>query len=117
MGNRYSELGRREEALPPTEEAVKIRRELSASNRAFLPDLAGSLGALGSHRLQAGDIQAACQSFQEGLVVLRPAFTAMPQAFLPLAQALLHDYGSCLNTLGQEPDPELMAAFGSAWSS
>ncbi|MFM9099886.1 MAG: AAA family ATPase, partial [Cyanobium sp.] len=115
LGASYSELGRREEALPPTEEAVEMYRELSASNRAFLPDLALSLGALGSHWLKAGDLQAACQSFQEGLVVLRPAFTAMPQAFLPLAQALFQGYSDCLNALGQEADPELMAAYAAVF--
>ena len=113
----YSNLGRREEALPPVEEAVEIYRELSESNGAFLPDLARSFGALGSIQIDAGDIKAACQSFQDGLVVLRPAFTALPQAFLPLAQALIQGYGSCLQTLGQEADPELMAAYGPAWSS
>ncbi|MFM7286810.1 MAG: AAA family ATPase, partial [Cyanobium sp.] len=35
LGVRYSELGRREEALPPTEEAVKIRRDLSAATERF----------------------------------------------------------------------------------
>ena len=40
-----SELGRREEALAPTEEATGIRRRLVEANpAAYLPDLARGLG-------------------------------------------------------------------------
>ena len=42
-----SNLGRRAEALPPTEEAVRIYRELAKTNPAFRPDLARSLTNLG----------------------------------------------------------------------
>ena len=54
LGIRYSELGRREEALQPTEEAVRIRRELSQSNPAFLPDLASALNNLGVRYSELG---------------------------------------------------------------
>ena len=44
----FSELGRPTEALPVTEEAVAIRRELAdASPDRYRPDLAQSLGNLG----------------------------------------------------------------------
>ena len=49
LGNRLSELGRREEALEATREGLEIYRELAAQNRdAFLPALASSLGNLGN---------------------------------------------------------------------
>ncbi|RLE27813.1 hypothetical protein DRJ54_07350, partial [Candidatus Acetothermia bacterium] len=49
LGNSLSALGRREEALAATQEAVEIRRQLADSNpQAFLPDLAMSLNNLGA---------------------------------------------------------------------
>ncbi|MBC7251259.1 MAG: CHAT domain-containing protein [Anaerolineae bacterium] len=48
LGYALSALGRREEALAATAEAVEIRRELAAANpQAFRPDLATSLNNLG----------------------------------------------------------------------
>jgi tetratricopeptide (TPR) repeat protein len=116
LGAHYSKLGRREEALLPTEEAVGIRRELSQSNPAFLPDLATSLGAYGSVQRQAGELQAARESFQEGLAVLLPVLQVYRDAFLPLAQDLAGDYFETLRQLGVEPDPELMAAYAAMFA-
>jgi nucleoside phosphorylase/tetratricopeptide (TPR) repeat protein len=48
LGARLSDLGRREEALQATQEAVGLRRTLAEHNPdAFRPDLAGSLNNLG----------------------------------------------------------------------
>src|SRR5207244_2003341 len=47
LGIRYSQLGRRQDALAPSEEAVTLYRELAAQNPTFLPNLAGSLNNLG----------------------------------------------------------------------
>jgi len=116
LGIRYSELGRREEALQPTEEAVGIYRELSQSNPAFLPNLATSLGAYGSVQRQAGELQAARESFQESLAVLLPLFQVYRDAFLPLAQDLAGVYFETLRQLRQEPDPELMAAYAAVFA-
>ena len=116
LGAHYSNLGRREEALQPTEEAVGIYRELSQSNPAFLPNLATSLGAYGSVQRQAGELQAARESFQEGLAVLLPVLQVYRDAFLPLAQDLAGVYFETLRHLGQEPDPELMAAYAAAFA-
>jgi tetratricopeptide (TPR) repeat protein len=116
LGIRYSELGRREEALLPTEEAAGIYRELSQSNPAFLPDLATSLGAYGSVQRQAGELQAARESFQGGLAVLLPVLQVYRDAFLPLARGLAGDYFETLRQLGVEPDPELMAAYAAVFA-
>ena len=116
LGVRYSELGRREEALKPTEEAVGIYGELAKSNRAFLPDLATSLGALGAVWRQADDLQAASESFREGLAVLLPAVVAYPQAVQTLAVALLCDYVATVQSLGLEPDSELLAAYATVFA-
>jgi len=109
-------LGRREEALKPTEEAVGIYGELAKSNRAFLPDLATSLGALGAVWRQADDLQAASESFREGLAVLLPAVVAYPQAVQTLAVALLCDYVATVQSLGLEPDSELLAAYATVFA-
>ena len=93
-----------------------IYRELSQSNPAFLPDLSTSLGAYGSVQGQAGELQAARESFQEGLAVLLPVLQVYRDAFLPLAQDLAADYFETLRHLGQEPDPELMAAYAAAFA-
>ena len=93
-----------------------IYRELSQSNPAFLPDLANSLGAYGSVQGQAGELQAARESFQEGLAVLLPVLQVYRDAFLPLAQDLTGVYFETLRQLGQEPDPELMAAYAAVFA-
>ena len=111
-----SVVGNREEALKPTEEAVEIYRELSESNAAFVPDLATSLGALGSLLIQADDLQAASLQFREGLAVLLPVLLANPEALRPLADRLAQLYFATLRELGQEPDPDLMAAYAAAFA-
>jgi tetratricopeptide (TPR) repeat protein len=116
LGILYRNLGRREDALQPTEEAVRIRRELSQSNPAFLPDLATSLGAYGMVQRQAGEPSAARDSFREGLAVLLPLLQCYRDAFLPLAQNLAGNYFETLRQLGQEPDPELMAAYAAMFA-
>ncbi|MEZ5382635.1 MAG: tetratricopeptide repeat protein [Microthrixaceae bacterium] len=52
---RLSELGRRTEALEPTQEAVTLYRELAADNPAYLNDLAGSLDNLGAMPSNSAD--------------------------------------------------------------
>ena len=54
LGIFLSNLGRRAEALPPTEEAVGIYRELAQTNPAFRPDLARSLTNLGIRYSELG---------------------------------------------------------------
>lgn len=72
LGAFLSALGRREEALEATREAVEIRRCLAeARPDAFLPDLARSLGVLGG---APGDEAGAIAVFAEGIACLRPAF-------------------------------------------
>ena len=54
LGIRYSALGRPDEALAPTEEAVAGYRELAADNPAHLPDLAMALTNLGNRYRELG---------------------------------------------------------------
>jgi tetratricopeptide (TPR) repeat protein len=72
LGVRLSELGRRQEALAPTEEAVTIYRRLAASNpEAWLPDLAGSLNNLGVRLSRLGRRQEALASTEEAVTIYR----------------------------------------------
>jgi len=85
-----SEVGRREEALQATQEAVEIRRELARANpQAFLPDLAMSLNNLGHALSSLGRREEALAAAQEAVDLYRELARANPQAFLPdLAMSL-----------------------------
>jgi tetratricopeptide (TPR) repeat protein len=63
---RLAELGRRDEALAPAEEAVVIRRRLAEANPdAYLPGLAGSLNNLGGRLSGKGRREQALASAEE----------------------------------------------------
>ena len=72
MGLLLSAVGRRQEALAPTEEAVKIYRELAKTNPAFLNDLAGSLNNLGLFQLALGQPEQARSAYAESIAIIRP---------------------------------------------
>jgi tetratricopeptide (TPR) repeat protein len=92
LGIRYGEVGRRAEAVEPTERAVEIREGLAAENPAFLPELAGSLDNLGicygqvGRRADAVEPTERAVEIREGLAAENPAF--------------LDDLASSLNNLG-----------------
>ena len=54
LGVCYREVGRRQDAVAPTEEAAATYRTLAADNPAFLPDLAGALTNLGVFYSEVG---------------------------------------------------------------
>lgn len=116
MGREDRVVGDRWKALKAAEVTVGIDREQAKSNPAFVPDLANSLGVLGSVRIQENDLQAASEHFREGLAVLLPALLANPQALRPLADRLAELYFATLQELGQDPDSELMAAYAAAFA-
>jgi tetratricopeptide (TPR) repeat protein len=94
LGNALSALGRREEALAATQEAVDIRRGLAQANpQAFLPDLAMSLTSLGNRLSELGRREEALAATQEAADIRRRLAQANPQAFLP-------DLAKSLNNLG-----------------
>ena len=88
LGIRYSEVGKRQEAVAPTEEAVRIRRELAQTNPAFLPNLAAALNNLGVRYSEVGKRQEAVAPTEEAVRSYRELAQTNP-AFLPdLAEAL-----------------------------
>jgi tetratricopeptide (TPR) repeat protein len=64
-----SALGRCQEALAPTEEAVKIWRELAKSNGAYLGDLALALNNLGVRYSELGRRQEALAPTEEAVKI------------------------------------------------
>jgi len=88
---------------------VEIRRKLAQANpQAFLPDLARSLGTLGTVLRGLERHAEAAEAFAEGLRSSLPAFRALPQAFGDLAGALLQDYLRACQEAGREPDAALV---------
>ena len=73
--------GRRQEALAPTEEAVKIFREQAKTNPAFQNDLASSLTNLGVHYSDLGRRQEALAPTEEAVKIFRELAKTNP-AFL-----------------------------------
>ncbi|MFC8850687.1 tetratricopeptide repeat protein, partial [Micromonospora sp. NPDC057141] len=99
LGLRLSELGRREEALPPAEEAAAIYRRLAeAIPGAYLPELAGSLNNLGLRLSELGRREEALPPVEEAVTIRRRLAGANPAAFLPDLATSLWAYGwVCVN--------------------
>ena len=71
LGVRYSELGRRQEALAPMEEGLKIYREQAKRNPACLPEVAMALNNLGKCLSEVGRRQEALAPTEEALKIYR----------------------------------------------
>ena len=100
LGNRYSELGRRHEAVAPTEEAVTLYRQLAATNPAFLPDLASALNNLGIRYSELGRRQEAVAPTEEAVTLYRQLAATNP-AFLPDLAMALNNLGIRYSELGR----------------
>ena len=100
LGISYSELGRRQEALAPTEEAVKIYRELAKTNPAFLNDLATSLNNLGISYSELGRRRRRWPATEEAVKIYRELAKTNPAYLSDLATSL-NNLGSFQLVLGQ----------------
>ena len=100
-----SELGRREEALAASEEAVAIWRRLAKERPdAFLPDLAMSLHNQSNRLGELERRDEALAAIEEAVAIYRPLAEARPGAFLPdLAMSLTNQTG-CLSELGRREE-------------
>ncbi|SHJ64053.1 Tetratricopeptide repeat-containing protein, partial [Tessaracoccus bendigoensis DSM 12906] len=106
----YSELGKRAEALPPTQESVTIYQGLAEQNPAFLPDLAMSLNNLGNRYSQVGrDPQ---EAWREAVSDSDGKSRALLQFFrLRYAEAgHVEAPGWLIDALRQADDPGIVAA-------
>ena len=110
QANRQSAMGQRAEALRSIGEAVAIRRKLADANPdAFLPSLAISFGAWG-RVLREDEPQLAAEKFGEGLQIIAPFVTALPQAYLRVAAALAQEYRRACEAAGIDIDESVVPA-------
>ena len=113
LGNWLSELGKREEALKATQEAVEIRRGLAkARPDAFLPYLAGSLNNLGNRLSELGKREEALKVAQEAVELYQALFLRWPGAFVQNFLISLGTLAHCVEKAGGAPDsnPVLVSA-------
>jgi len=92
IADRLQQWGRLQDAVAPTEEAVRLRRDLARDNPAFLPDLAMALNNLGISYSEVGRRLDAVAPAEEAVRLYRDLARDNP-AFLP-------DLASALNNLG-----------------
>jgi len=110
-GKRFSDLGRREEALRATWEAVAIRRRLAAKRPdAFLPDLSQSLTGLSAYLSGLGRHEEALQAAGEAVEIVRRLAAQSPDAFLPDLARSLNNLTSALSHLGRREEALQAAA-------
>ncbi|MGD0764155.1 MAG: tetratricopeptide repeat protein [Roseiarcus sp.] len=105
LGVRLGALGRREDALAATQEAVEILRRLAADRPdAFLPDLAASLNNLGHRLWELGRREEALAAASEATEIYRRLAADRPGAFLPNLAKSLNTLGAALCELGRRED-------------
>ena len=92
LGMCLSALGRPKEALAPTEEAVRVFREVAKTNPAYLGDLGRAMDNLGSRYSALGRRQEALAPTEEAVGIFREVAKRNP--------AYLGDLAGALNNLG-----------------
>ncbi|MEU4428668.1 tetratricopeptide repeat protein, partial [Actinoplanes sp. NPDC024001] len=103
LGIRYSDVGRRTDAVTASEEAVGIYRRLSTANPAFLPDLASALTNLGVSYSGSGRRTDAIPPTEEAIAIYRKLSTDNP-AFLPNLAGALNNLGVSYSEVGRRID-------------
>ena len=105
LGIRLSDLGRHEEALAATQEALDIyRRFAQARPDAFLPDLAASLTNLSNQVSYLGRREKALAAAQEALDIYRRLAQTRPEPFLLYLAGSLNNIGERLSHLGRREE-------------
>ncbi len=102
LGNFYSDLGRREEALRAAVRASEIDQQLAAQNPdAFEPDLAGSLSNLGNRYGALGRREEALQAAERASEIYQRLAAQNPDAFEPDLAGSLNNLGRSYSALGR----------------
>jgi tetratricopeptide (TPR) repeat protein len=105
LGPRLSALGRGEEALEATREAVEHYRTLAeARPDAFFPDLAMSLNNLGTMLRALGRREEALEATREAVDIRRTLADTRPDAFLPDLAMSLNNLGTMFRDLGRREE-------------
>ena len=95
-------IGKSQEALAGSREAVEIRRQLAAAQPdAFLPDLAMSLNNLANLLSDVGQRSDALAAIREAVEIRRQLAAAQPDAFLPDLAMSLNNLANRLSDVGQ----------------
>jgi hypothetical protein len=102
-----AQTGRPDQALPPAQEAVEIRRELAASYPdRYRPDLAGSLSNLGNRFSELGRPDQALPPAREAVEIRRELAASYPDRYRPDLADSLSNLGIQFSELGR-PDQAL----------
>ncbi|WP_189244150.1 tetratricopeptide repeat protein, partial [Planobispora rosea] len=102
LGVHLAALGRPAEALPVTEEAVTIRRELAERYPdRYAPALAASLSNLGIRFSELGRPAEALPAEQEAVTLYRELAQVYPDRYAPALAASLSNLGNHLAVLGR----------------
>ncbi|MBK6872783.1 MAG: tetratricopeptide repeat protein [Kineosporiaceae bacterium] len=105
LGIRLSDLGRREEALAVTEQAIEIYRRLAAARPdAFDPDLAMALNSLGIRLSDLGRREEALAATEQAIEIRWRLAAARPDAFEPDLASALTSLGIHLSDLGRREE-------------
>ncbi|MFK4100856.1 tetratricopeptide repeat protein [Streptomyces sp. NPDC019531] len=105
LGAFLSEVGRREEALTATEEAVALYRRLAAVNAVtHEPHLADSLSNLGAFLAEVGRHEEALTATQEAVAIYRRLAAANPATHEPDLANSLSNLGACLAEVGRREE-------------
>ncbi len=105
LGVQLSDLGRREEALAPAQEAVDLRRALANVNpAAHRPDLAMALSNLGVLLGDLGRREEALAPAQEAVDHYRALAETNPAAYVPGLATALNNLSSLLGDLGRREE-------------
>jgi tetratricopeptide (TPR) repeat protein len=103
LGILLSYLGRREEALVVSEEALAIYRELAAQNRdAFLPDLAETLSRYGDRLVEADKMAEAVLVYREAADIFNELKQAEPDAYQDWSVWNLRDLVKAMRSVGAD---------------
>ncbi|MFE1715918.1 tetratricopeptide repeat protein, partial [Streptomyces sp. NPDC058728] len=101
---RRANAGRREQAVAPAEEAVRLHRELAADDPGHLPHLANSLGALGDRLAAAGRWEEALFEAEEAAATSRRLADADPDAQRHHFAMSLANLGIALRAAGRSEE-------------
>ncbi|MGE3413091.1 MAG: tetratricopeptide repeat protein [Dehalococcoidia bacterium] len=105
LANRLSEVGRREEALAPAEEAAAIYRELAESNPAvYRPDLAGTLNNLANRLSEVGRREEALAPAEEAAAIYRELAESNPAVYRPDLARTLNNLANRLSEVGRREE-------------
>ena len=102
LAARLATVGRRADAVAPTERAVELYEALAAENPAFLNDLTSSLNNLGNRYSEVGRNADAVVATRRAVELRRSLAEQLPAVGRPLLAASLRSLAGQLDAVGDE---------------